>query len=177
MAHIGWTDDRVDHLRTLWQDGLSAAQIAKALGGVTRNAVIGKVHRLGLAGRAAPSAPRAIGVRRPKAPRPARAAARRSLAPLSRPAPQPALRLGPARSPVAAPEGPGLVTSMTALGVHLCKWPIGDPKADDFSFCGRIAAGERPYCEGHLAAAHRPASPPPLAQDPLIRRVLAGRAA
>ena len=66
---MGWTDERVELLKKLWQDGLSASQIAKQLGGVTRNAVIGKVHRLGLSGRAAPSKPA-----RPafKAPRPAR---------------------------------------------------------------------------------------------------------
>jgi len=52
---MGWTDERVELLKKLWQDGLSASQIAKQLGGVTRNAVIGKVHRLGLAGRASPS--------------------------------------------------------------------------------------------------------------------------
>src|SRR6185437_10813421 len=47
-----WTDDRVDQLKSLWTEGLSASQIARALGeGITRNAVIGKVHRLGLAGR------------------------------------------------------------------------------------------------------------------------------
>ena len=66
---MGWTDERVETLKKLWLDGLSASQIAKQLGGVTRNAVIGKVHRLGLSGRAAPSQP----ARTPfKAPRPAR---------------------------------------------------------------------------------------------------------
>ncbi|HEY9218643.1 MAG TPA: GcrA family cell cycle regulator, partial [Phenylobacterium sp.] len=54
---MGWTEERVEILKKLWQDGLSASQIAKQLGGVTRNAVIGKVHRLGLSGRAAPSKP------------------------------------------------------------------------------------------------------------------------
>ena len=68
---MSWTDERVSTLKKLWLDGLSASQIAKQLGGVTRNAVIGKVHRLGLSGRAAPSQPS-----RPvfKAPRPARPA-------------------------------------------------------------------------------------------------------
>src|ERR1700737_1309177 len=52
-----WTDERVELLKKLWGDGLSASQIAGELGGITRNAVIGKVHRLGLSGRAkAPSA-------------------------------------------------------------------------------------------------------------------------
>src|SRR4029453_6321983 len=49
---MAWTDERVELLKKLWADGLSASQIASRLGGVTRNAVIGKVHRLGLAGRA-----------------------------------------------------------------------------------------------------------------------------
>src|SRR5262245_66120108 len=51
-GHAMWSDDRVELLRKLWSEGLSASQIASRLGGVTRNAVIGKVHRLGLAGRA-----------------------------------------------------------------------------------------------------------------------------
>src|SRR6202000_1913359 len=55
MTQLNWTDDRVEQLKNLWTEGLSASQIARALGGVTRNAVIGKVHRLGLAGRASPS--------------------------------------------------------------------------------------------------------------------------
>lgn len=49
---MGWTDERVELLKKLWADGLSASQIAAELGGITRNAVIGKVHRLGLSGRA-----------------------------------------------------------------------------------------------------------------------------
>ncbi len=55
MSQLNWSDDRVEQLKSLWTEGLSASQIARALGGVTRNAVIGKVHRLGLAGRASPS--------------------------------------------------------------------------------------------------------------------------
>jgi GcrA cell cycle regulator len=74
---MGWTDERVDQLKSLWTEGLSASQIARVLGGVTRNAVIGKVHRLGLAGRAmptrtdrprVPSAPRAMRVHVPEPP-------------------------------------------------------------------------------------------------------------
>src|SRR5690348_12024737 len=64
---MGWTDERVEQLKNLWTEGLSASQIARALGGVTRNAVIGKVHRLGLAGRATPT--RSDRPRLPSAPR------------------------------------------------------------------------------------------------------------
>src|SRR6266851_96252 len=63
---MGWTDERVEILKKLWLEGLSASQIAKQLGGVTRNAVIGKVHRLGLSGRAEPPRPRRAA---PKTPR------------------------------------------------------------------------------------------------------------
>src|ERR1700747_2868372 len=67
MNALNWSDDRVEQLKLLWTEGLSASQIARALGGVTRNAVIGKVHRLGLAGRATP--PRSDRPRLPSAPR------------------------------------------------------------------------------------------------------------
>ena len=52
MTVLTWSDDRVEQLKKLWESGLSASQIAAELGNVTRNAVIGKVHRLGLSGRA-----------------------------------------------------------------------------------------------------------------------------
>ena len=68
MNQMNWSDDRVEQLKTLWTEGLSASQIARALGGVTRNAVIGKVHRLGLAGRASPSRAERPRVSMPKSP-------------------------------------------------------------------------------------------------------------
>jgi len=56
--HMAWTDDRVEILKKMWGEGKSASQIAKELGGVTRNAVIGKVHRLGLSNRATTTKPK-----------------------------------------------------------------------------------------------------------------------
>ncbi len=175
MATLGWTNERVESLTKLWRDGLSASQIARQLGGVTRNAVIGKVHRLGLSGRAAPSRPCRAASTTPRAAR-----ADRPMRPRVRPvAPPRAPRTAQTpQAPVEAePEGPGLVASMTGLAAHLCKWPIGDPKAAEFSFCGRLAAGDGPYCLGHRAAAYRPGKAAPLSRDPLVRRVLAGLAA
>jgi len=155
---MSWTDERVETLKKLWQEGHSASQIAKQLGGVTRNAVIGKVHRLGLSGRAAPSQPA-----RPlyKPARPPRASAAPSPAPqaaprravtasetpvTSRPAPVPAL-------PVI--EEPGTATVLT-LGTKMCKWPIGDPSSDEFTFCGRRAGEGAPYCVEHARLAYQP---------------------
>ncbi|PZQ55940.1 MAG: GcrA cell cycle regulator [Phenylobacterium zucineum] len=168
MSLPGWSEDRVERLKALWADGLSASQVAKQLGGVTRNAVIGKVHRLGLAGRAAGGR-----IARPRpacSPRPRRPAAPRV-------APRAPMIAAPVAAPAPAPEGPGLIASMSDLCGHLCKWPIGDPKSADFSFCGRPKDGAGPYCAGHGAAAFRPGKRALLAKDPLIRRVLAGLAA
>jgi GcrA cell cycle regulator len=145
---VGWTDERVELLKKLWLDGLSASQIAKQLGGVTRNAVIGKVHRLGLSGRAAPSQPTRPVFKAPRAPRPT---------------PAPAPRRVETHHPVAAPqpapayfaEEPGSATVLT-LGAHMCKWPIGDPASDSFSFCGRRSETDGPYCVQHARVAYQP---------------------
>jgi GcrA cell cycle regulator len=148
---MGWTDERVEMLKKLWQDGLSASQIAKQLGGVTRNAVIGKVHRLGLSGRAAPSKPARTVF---KAPRPARPAVTAPSAPrrIAEPAPLAPVQASPARY---VEETPGIATVLT-LGAHMCKWPIGDPSLDSFTFCGRRAS-EGPYCHEHNQVAYQPA--------------------
>ena len=167
---MGWTDERVETLKKLWLDGLSASQIAKQLGGVTRNAVIGKVHRLGLSGRAAPSQP--VGTVF-KAPRPARAPATaipvaRQVAPVveavveavaapPKPKPAPAVQTqaqAPSQAIALAPER-GSATVLT-LGARMCKWPIGDPSSDEFSFCGRRSSEDGPYCVDHARVAYQP---------------------
>ena len=150
---MGWTDERVETLKKLWQDGLSASQIAKQLGGVTRNAVIGKVHRLGLSGRAAPSKPA-----RPvfKAPRPARPVAQPAAPRRISDPPLAMVASAPPPAPVRhIDEAPGSATVLT-LGAHMCKWPIGDPSTDEFTFCGR-RQDNGPYCLEHANIAYQPA--------------------
>jgi GcrA cell cycle regulator len=148
---MGWTDERVELLKKLWADGLSASQIAKQLGGVTRNAVIGKVHRLGLSGRAAPSQPARPAFKAPRAPRAAVAA---PAAPRRIEAPAPAPVAAMPTPPVVYKEEPGSATVLT-LGAHMCKWPIGDPASDSFSFCGRRSS-DGPYCSDHARVAYQP---------------------
>jgi GcrA cell cycle regulator len=140
---MGWTDERVEMLKKLWLDGLSASQIAKQLGGVTRNAVIGKVHRLGLSGRATPSQPQRPAFKAPRTTRPAIAAPPRR---------EPAAPTVPVA--VFYPEEPGSATVLT-LGAHMCKWPIGDPSTDGFTFCGR-RSNDGPYCVEHARVAYQP---------------------
>jgi GcrA cell cycle regulator len=154
---MSWTDDRIEVLEHYWRDGYSASQIAQRLGDVTRNAVIGKVHRLGLPGRSRQSN-RVKPARSRSAPQLRGAPSRRrsnggAFRIRRSPAPpmhgrQPLLPdLGP------APPIPVTVQSLTAL---TCRWPEGDPKGSGFHFCGRIKerAGS-PYCDHHDAVAHR----------------------
>ncbi len=103
---MSWTPEVVESLRSLWAEGLTTTEIGRRLG-MSKNAVIGKAHRLGLNGRPSP-------IRRE---RPARPAARRF-------------------------TGPS------------CQWPIGDPRNNDFHFCGEPAHPGKPYCLSHCAAAY-----------------------
>ena len=112
---MAWTDERVETLKKLWGDGLSASQIAKQLGGVTRNAVIGKVHRLGLSGRAAPSRPARHPEAKP-APRPRAQPAAPAKAQQAKPA-------TPAQSVVRAEAAAPVEAERLASGVRLDHLP------------------------------------------------------
>lgn len=158
---MGWTDERVDLLKNLWQDGLSASQISQQLGGVSRNAVIGKIHRLGLSGRGAPSTPQHP---TSKGPRPVRPRTPKPVRP-QQPA---AARQDRRMNPRFAAEGPGTATCLT-LGMHMCKWPIGDPLADSFTYCGRRCNESGPYCHEHAAVAYQPAPAKTRGADELAR--------
>lgn len=159
-SNMSWNDERVNTLKKLWAEGHSASQIAKQLGGVTRNAVIGKVHRLGLSGRATPSRP----VKRP--PRLARpkprfladgtVAAAPVIAPQAAPAPALAIERVPAIKPLPPLLVDGTPATILTLRDTMCKWPIGDPADPKFAFCGR-KADCGPYCTEHAAVAFQPA--------------------
>lgn len=137
---MGWTDERVEQLKALWNEGLSASQIARVLGGgVTRNAVIGKVHRLGLAGRAGPA----------RAERPRTQVARKSAVHVAVPAP-----VVVEEDPVTLEDG-NFATVLTITD-RMCRWPIGDPSENEFHFCGRKPRFGSPYCEAHARKAYQP---------------------
>lgn len=158
---MAWTEERVEVLKKLWAEGHSASQIAKELGGVTRNAVIGKVHRLGLSGRATPSRP----VKRP--PRLARPKPRLqpdgsvvTPKPAKRTAADEPLRTSEKAALVAAlpPQrlSDGEAATILTLRDSMCKWPIGDPADPKFAFCGRKSTSG-PYCAEHGKVAFQPA--------------------
>lgn len=156
---MAWTDERVKTLKKLWCEGLSASQIAGRLGSVTRNAVIAKAHRLQLASRA--KATRQKGTRtsrRPREQKPIPMYTRRS-AKVDSGKPKSPTPLDAAPAMIAAAlkaiEGRSRRIAFADLDHHHCRWPIGDPRAADFCFCGidRAAGGASSYCDGHAAIA------------------------
>ncbi|MEM1410099.1 MAG: GcrA family cell cycle regulator [Pseudomonadota bacterium] len=151
---MAWTDERVEELKKLWAEGHSASQIAARMGGVTRNAVIGKVHRLGLSGRAAPAKPKSVVTERKahqEVPQPS------DRVPSEPASPKP-LRSMLRDLPPITDIGLGKATVST-IGAGQCKWPIGDPASDDFHFCGQPTTGGKPYCASHVQLAFQPSAP------------------
>jgi GcrA cell cycle regulator len=163
---MAWTDEVVEQLKQHWIDGKSASQIAGLLGnGVTRNAVIGKVHRLGLAGRArTPSAAPARPRRMAPPPTPHRVSAPRLTAATPRiTRGATALALAPgALTELEEPEFESVVVPMSLrvtiieLKESMCRWPLGDPSSSEFRYCGSPSASG-PYCAYHGRLAYQPA--------------------
>ncbi len=132
---MSWTDDRVSLLKQLWGEGKTAAEIAKELGdGVTRNAVIGKAHRLKLSSRMSPiqqnNKPKKHKAERmPRAPR------------------RPAKNI---------PIFKGKELQLEDLQERMCRWPNGDPQdPENFSFCGHASVEGVPYCKTHAEIAYQ----------------------
>ena len=180
---MSWNDERVELLKKMWGEGQSASQIAKELGGVTRNAVIGKVHRLGLSNRNTASASAEGGAKAKAAPK-AKAASKPAVKPVAEPVAAPAPQPAPiSRIKAIIPAGQPLPPQPSAneidpaalakvneiekkakrltlmeLTERTCKWPVGDPATPDFWFCGLPVKSGKPYCEAHVGVAFQPMS-------------------
>ncbi|QGX99173.1 GcrA cell cycle regulator [Roseovarius faecimaris] len=185
---MSWSDERVELLKKMWGEGQSASQIAKELGGVTRNAVIGKVHRLGLSNRSGGAKSSDAGAKskadaKPSAKPKAKAKAAPKAAPETKaeeaPAPQPQTRARAAIIPAGQrlppqpsaneidPEALAKVSeiekkakklTLMELTERTCKWPVGDPATENFWFCGLPVQSGKPYCEAHVGVAFQPMS-------------------
>ena len=140
---MSWTSEKVEKLKELWSKGFTASQIAEKLGDTTRNAVIGKAHRLNLEARA-PS-------KQTNTPRSKenKSVVKRSPAPMSRKAKFQSILLDKNFEP----ENPKTLEELTEL---TCKWPIGHPNEEKFYFCGRKPEGDFPYCKLHVLYAFQP---------------------
>ena len=150
---MAWTDERIAQLKAGWEGGMTASQIAEALGeGVSRNAVIGKAHRLGLESRPSPVKG---GDDAAAAPAPAKATAIVAaliVAPTPMAAPV-------AKAPPAAKKptrtGKSARTTLLDLNEKICKWPIGHPGETDFHFCGKPSQASFPYCTEQCLIAYQ----------------------
>ncbi|HAX92179.1 MAG TPA: gcrA cell cycle regulator family protein [Rhodospirillaceae bacterium] len=166
---MGWTEQQIQTLKQMWGKGFSANDIAKSLGGcVTRNAVIGKAHRLKLSASAA--MPRAASVEPPSKTRGVVMASIKKVSGKKKSM----LRSLP---PVQSQETTARVISMpesmlrpieimkrsegipvTKAGERHCRWPIGDPRSPDFRFCGCDTHEGLPYCASHARVAYQTVS-------------------
>lgn len=134
---MDWTDERISELTKLWNDGLSTAEIGKMLG-ISKNAVVGKAHRLHLSARPSPIRRvilRNAIVRPPRAP------------------------VEPRHVQHAAPPPAPAQERVVELSNQTCKWPIGHPNEAGFHFCGERAIVGKPYCQSHTALAYVRAKP------------------
>jgi GcrA cell cycle regulator len=179
---VSWTDERIATLKKMWLQGKSASEIAEKLGGVTRNAVIGKAHRLNLSGRPSPikkvaaakkpAAPAAAPVKKaspaPAAKTKAPAAPTANNKPLPAPMPLPKIpaprvsQNGPGKPAEvvqlaalanASSKPDGSIISILELNERTCRWPVGDPREGTFGYCGSEVYGTHPYCAEHVAIA------------------------
>ena len=137
---MSWTDEKVAKLKELWGKGNTASQIAEILGGVSRNAVIGKAHRLNLSGKIV-SKKVSLNHKNSK---------QKNLNFKK-------IRRGKFKSLVIEkdfePENP---KQLEELDEQSCKWPIGHPNEKDFYFCGRKSLKDFSYCKLHLLYAFQP---------------------
>lgn len=178
-----WTDDMVDSLKKMWDEGLSTGEIGKRLG-VSKNSIVGKVHRLQLTARPSPIKKKETAANEKTKEAPVKAKEKKStvteekktIAPKTEPEaetpktvkPAPENKPAPQRAPVkekesminmsipvaAAPRKPGDKVTVTDLDNHTCRWPIGDPKDENFHFCGAKVKVGQTYCEEHAAIAY-----------------------
>ena len=140
---MGWSDEKVAKLKELWGSGKTASQIAEIIGGVSRNAVIGKSFRLNLSAK--------IKTRKATSNQSFENAVETKVASPQR------VRKNKFKSLIIEknfePENP---KQLEELDESVCKWPIGHPDEDGFYFCGRTSLKDFSYCKLHLLYAYQP---------------------
>ena len=146
---MAWTNEMIDQLKQMWKKGFTTNEIAKELG-VSKNSIIGKVHRLNLTARPSPIK-------------------KKEKAPASDTSTKPAVRTAEIKetkeakdskpqkitiSPIEVTAHKNTCLKLGELDGHTCRWPIGDPKDDNFCFCGKKVRAGQTYCDEHAAIAY-----------------------
>ena len=193
---MAWTDEMVEELKKLWAEGVTTGEIGRRLN-ISKNSIVGKVHRLGLSGRPSPIKKKSDSEKTEKSAKPAKPAKEKKQTVKNVKEPKPEVKKAPQKetpvvtkktepkpveikkSPV--PEVKAITTSaseeddiklaktlnitnkapskdgnlsLVELDNHTCRWPIGDPKDDNFHFCGKKIRLGQTYCEEHAAIAY-----------------------
>ena len=192
---MAWTDEMVEELKKLWDEGVTTGEIGRRLG-ISKNSIVGKVHRLGLSGRPSPikkksdkpqEQPEKKVSKPKKAPitKTTKSPKKEDIVPIITPStpkpeiiteskkePKPEVKQTNKPTPVITPSEEEDIKlaktlnihsneptkkgnlSLTELDNHTCRWPIGDPKDDNFHFCGKKVRLGQTYCEEHSAVAY-----------------------
>ncbi|MBI0538948.1 GcrA cell cycle regulator [Roseomonas sp. KE2513] len=150
---MDWSAEAIEQLRALWAEGHSTAEIGRRMG-ISKNAVVGKAHRLHLPARPSP-------IHREQAPAVATAstaseAPRPVASPSPAPAPRPVAPVRVAPPPAAAPRvaPAAVVRPFQRSSARSCCWPIGEPGTPEFRFCTSEALSTKPYCLEHASIAY-----------------------
>ena len=150
-----WNEEAINRLRALWAEGHSTAEIGRRMN-VSKNAVVGKAHRLNLASR--PSPIRRDGEKSPRRRQPRRASGSTLPALAASLPPLPVLDLPRIQERIFAERTPPVLRAVPAsrpgARVTPCCWPIGEPGTRSFHFCDADSLGGKPYCEEHAALAY-----------------------
>lgn len=152
---MAWTDKMVEDLKIMWKQGLTTGEIGKRLG-VSKNSIVGKVHRLQLDARPSPikkkeEEPQITEEIQAKEPeiksKPDKKVAEPEVKVVEKTAPK-------TISPAPIEKKTNGYVRLTDLDNHTCRWPIGDPKDENFHFCGKKVRIGQTYCEEHSALAY-----------------------
>ena len=151
---MAWTPDLIKELKRLWNKGLTTVEIGNRIG-MSKNAVVGKAHRLGLEGRPSPikrdkkkeHVTRVTVKKTPVAPK--QKAVESSILP-----PEPVFEAEPIVETIVPKKRKHKGVQLVDLKPNSCRWPEGDPKDPDFCFCGQECAPGKIYCEEHCAVAY-----------------------
>ena len=142
---MAWTAEMVADLKKMWDEGLTTNEIAKRLN-VSKNSIVGKVHRLNLKARPSPIKKKEEIIEEKQqsvdeAPKPASKTIKK-------------ISISPVRISTEKTPKKDSCLKLTELDSHTCRWPIGDPRDDNFCFCGKTVRSGQTYCEEHSAVAY-----------------------
>ena len=143
---MGWSDEQVERLRKMWLEGLTANEIAKKLG-VTKNAIVGKVHRLCLQARPSPIKIKAVE-------EPVEQSVQISDVKIETIEENEFTDVIEVKSNAVTEVCKSGNVNLVDLDSHTCRWPIGDPRDDDFCFCGKKVKTGQTYCDEHSVMAY-----------------------